>query len=293
MKIFNKYSIGIVIAAGIVTFFALAAVIPKPKSMLSQSKVTDTSNQKQLLNFVAIGDSLTEGVGDTTGTGGYVPLLKQAITEETGIDAIHVENFGKSGDRSDQILKRIKKKEEIRNALKEADFITLTAGGNDLMKVIKSEFMNDLSYETFDKPREKFEKQLSLLIAEIRKYNLQAPIYLMGIYNPFYLSFQDVSEMQEIVTLWNEGAKEAIKGEKKVYFIPINESLYKGLDGKIGIGDEREQTTNSSSTNPSESSVNNLISEVDNFHPNNLGYQIMANNFKEKMLDTKKEWLEK
>lgn len=281
-----KYSLGVFVLACVLGFVALAVIIPKAQPMFSEPTKTKVK-EKQLLNFAAIGDSLTEGVGDTTNAGGYVPLLKQAISEETGIDAIHSDNFGKAGDRSDQILKRIKKNEDIQKGLKNADFITLTVGGNDLMKVIKSEFMNDISYETFDKPREEFKKQLSLLLAEIRSYNAKAPIYLMGIYNPFYLSFQEVSEMQDIVTLWNDGAKEAIRDEKKVYFIPINDSLYKGLDGQIGIGSE--ETTTSST----EKTMNNLISEVDNFHPNNLGYQIMANAFKEKMFETKKDWLEK
>ncbi|WP_314059457.1 SGNH/GDSL hydrolase family protein [uncultured Vagococcus sp.] len=290
MKLIHKYSysLGLVILACVIGFVALAAVIPKAKPMFSESSPTEKAKEKQLLNFVAIGDSLTEGVGDTTKAGGYVPLLKQGISEETGIDAIHSDNFGKAGDRSDQILKRIKKNEDIQKGLKNADFITLTVGGNDLMKVIKSEFMNDISYETFDKPLEEFKKQLSLLIAEIRSYNSKAPIYLMGIYNPFYLSFQEVSEMQDIVTLWNDGAKEAIRDEKRVYFIPINDSLYKGLNGEIGIG-----KTTDSSTSSAEATMNNLISEVDNFHPNNLGYQIMANAFKDKMFETKKDWLEK
>ncbi|MBP1040587.1 SGNH/GDSL hydrolase family protein [Vagococcus sp. BWB3-3] len=290
MKLIQKYSysLGVLILACVIGFMALAALIPKAQPMFGE-QTAEKSQEKQLLNFAAIGDSLTEGVGDTTKSGGYVPLLKQAISEETGIDAIHSDNFGKAGDRSDQILKRIKKNEEIQTGLKEADFITLTVGGNDLMKVVKSEFMNDISYETFDKPLEEFKKQLGLLIAEIRSYNSEAPIYLMGIYNPFYLSFQEVSEMQDIVTLWNDGAKEAIKDEQKVYFIPINDSLYKGLNGQIGIGSDTTETSTSSSGG----SLNNLISEVDNFHPNNLGYQIMANAFKEKMFETKKDWLEK
>lgn len=291
MKQFHryKYSVGLVVLGAVVGFLALGGLIPKAQPMFSEVKNSAKTKQKQLLNFVAIGDSLTEGIGDTTNAGGYVPLLRQSLSEETGIDAIHADNFGKAGDRSDQILKRIKKNEDIQKGLKNADFITLTVGGNDLMKVVKSEFMNDISYETFDKPREEFKKQLSLLIAEIRSYSKKAPIYLMGIYNPFYLSFQEVSEMQDIVTLWNDGAKEAIRDEEKVYFIPINDSLYKGLDGQIGIGSD-ETTTSSSS---SEAPINNLISNVDNFHPNNLGYQIMANAFKDKMFETKKDWLEK
>lgn len=275
----------------LLVYVVLQLAIPKAPPIFGEQGQNQTHQEKELLNFVALGDSLTEGVGDTTASGGYVPLLKQGISEETSVDVIHSDNYGKAGDRSDQILKRLKKSKELQKALKKADFITLTAGGNDLMKVIKSEFMNDISYETFDKPRDKFQANLKELLLEIRKYNKTAPIYQMGIYNPFYLNFQEMTEMQDIVDFWNQGAKEITSEVKKVYFIPINDLLYKGLDGQIGIGSDTNETTGSS--NMANGPVNNLISEVDNFHPNNLGYQIMAKAFKEQMLATKAAWLEK
>ena len=35
----------------------------------------EVQDQDKIVNYVALGDSLTEGVGDATGQGGFVPLL--------------------------------------------------------------------------------------------------------------------------------------------------------------------------------------------------------------------------
>ncbi|MFP9045162.1 GDSL-type esterase/lipase family protein, partial [Enterococcus faecalis] len=91
-------------------------------------------NKKEKLHYIAIGDSLTEGVGDQTKQGGFVPLVANDLKDRYNLTAVETENYGVNGERSDQILKRVKTKEEIRNNIKTADFITLTVGGNDLMK---------------------------------------------------------------------------------------------------------------------------------------------------------------
>jgi hypothetical protein len=81
---------------------------------------------------VAIGDSLTEGIGDETGNGGYVGILNHTF-EDNNFN-ITVENFGKKGNRTDQLLKRLEK-EDIASAIKEADMVIITIGANDIMKI--------------------------------------------------------------------------------------------------------------------------------------------------------------
>ena len=60
---------------------------------------------------MAIGDSLTEGVGDESENGGYVGILNNTF-EDNNLN-ITVDNFGKKGNRSDQLLKRLEKKDII------------------------------------------------------------------------------------------------------------------------------------------------------------------------------------
>ena len=77
---------------------------------------------------MAIGDSLTEGVGDTTNQGGFVPILSQSLTDTYHYQVSH-DNYGVSGNTSNQILTRMKDKQDIQNSLAKADMMTLTVGG--------------------------------------------------------------------------------------------------------------------------------------------------------------------
>ncbi len=273
-------------------FLLLSMKIPKAAPLLSQSKskVERSDSQKEVLRLVAIGDSLTEGIGDTTNSGGYVPLISQSLTETYKLNAVETDNFGVSGNRSDQILKRIKNKTDIQKSLKSADVIVLTVGGNDLMKIVKSKLLNGLTTDSFTKPMAQYKKRLENIFKEIRQYNETAPIYLFGIYNPFYVYFSDITEMQDIVDNWNDTSQSTAEQEGNSYFIPINDLLYNGS----GITENTTDSgTGSSSGSTSNSAENDLIFEKDHFHPNNLGYQIMANALRDKMAETKKKWLDK
>lgn len=268
----------------LLTVLLLLLLIPKAQPYFNTQNTSNTNkNNKEILKYVAIGDSLTEGVGDLTNAGGFVPIVAKDIQEKFSLNAVEIENFGKNGDRSDQILKRIKKSEDIQAQLGEADMITLTVGGNDLMKVIKGDVFN-LTIDSFDKPLASYQKQMTSLLEEIRKYNEDAPVYVLGIYNPFYLYFPEITEMQQIVTNWNDGTEAVVTQQEKMYFIPINDLLYKGVDGDVGITGSEEDSTGDAVTN-------NAIYEEDHFHPNNLGYQLMANAVRQKMIETKDDWL--
>ena len=175
----------ILIALGVFTLLSVA--IPKAKPLLKQEKVATTAqkNQKEVIHYTAIGDSLTEGIGDLTNSGGFVPIVADDLKEHYNLNGVQTDNFGKNGDRSDQILKRIKEKPEIQKGLASADVITLTVGGNDLMKVISSNIF-DLKVSSFNRPQKAYQRRVRRLLEEIREYNEKAPIYVLGIYNPFY-----------------------------------------------------------------------------------------------------------
>lgn len=293
-KIKNSVSFfGLFFVAVLVTFVVGSMIIPKAEKINSPEKqMKQNVKRMDILRISAVGDSLTEGIGDTTHTGGYVPLLQTDLSERYPIDVVQADNHGKSGDRSDQILKRIKKNEEMQESIKKADVILLTVGGNDLMKVVQTKIFDTLSLKTFTKPRTKYQKQLEDLYSEIRKLNPKAPIYQLGIYNPFYKNFSEIEEMQDIVDFWNEGSKEFVEKQKNAYFVPINDEIYNGLPD-IVVTIDSNNTKKKASDKSNEDLINNLISEEDSFHPNNLGYQIISNAFRLKMESTKKEWLQK
>lgn len=273
-------------------FLLLIVAFPKAKPILGTGTTQISKNEtKEVIHYTAIGDSLTEGIGDLTNSGGFVPLVARDLQEQYNLNGVQTDNFGKNGDRSDQILKRIKKDKEIQAGLTSADIITLTVGGNDLMKVIKGDVFR-LTKRTFEKPLKNYQKEVEKLLAEIRKYNADAPIYVLGIYNPFYLYFPDITEMQEIVDSWNNGTEEIVSAEEKAYFIPINDLLYKGAGDQVGIVSS-EDVAAGTATSSEQDIKNNALYEEDHFHPNNLGYQIMASTVRDKMVKTQDQWLKK
>ncbi|MFM0585861.1 SGNH/GDSL hydrolase family protein [Streptococcus suis] len=256
------------------SIFLFHQLIPVASSRISRQELT--VSEKISFRYVALGDSLTEGVGDTTGQGGFVPLLAQSLTNDYGYE-VDYKNFGVSGNTSNQILKRMKEDGELISYLKTADLLTLTVGGNDLRKAIIKNIAN-LKVSTFDKPAKDYGKRLDTIIKTARKNNPNLPIYVVGIYNPLYLNFPELTEMQTIVDNWNAMTEQITEKYQHVYFVLINDLFYKGLEGEAGISQNGSQVTN------------NLLYEEDSFHPNNTGYEIMKKAILERMNETTESW---
>ena len=96
-----------------------------------------------------------------------------------------------------------------------------------------------------------------------------------------------MTEMQTIVDNWNQSTEDVCKEYDNVYFVPVNDLLYKGIDGKGGVTSSHET---SQSTKSSQGSLNDALFEDDHFHPNNTGYQIMSDAILKRINQTKKEW---
>ena len=266
--------------ASLLLFIVIFSVLI-PKSDTELTKKDFLAQEATPFHYVAIGDSLTEGVGDTTNQGGFVPLLAQSLTDTYDYQVTD-SNYGVSGNTSKQILQRMQEKTDIQKSLVKADMKTLTVGGNDVMAVIRKN-LTSLSVSTFTKPAKSYQKRLRQIIELARAENEDLPIYILGIYNPFYLNFPDMTEMQEIVDNWNNATESVTEEYANVYFVPINDDLYKGINGEEGIvSTSGDQTT----------VINDVLFSGDHFHPNNIGYQIMSDVTMEKISETKEEWKE-
>ena len=262
----------------LVCFFLVNWLLPSAEPVMTKPS---TSAKKKVVTYVAIGDSLTKGVGDSTNQGGFVPLLAQSLTNETGLEFKAI-NYGVSGNTSSQILSRIREKKEIRKDLKQAQLLTITVGGNDLRKAILEDTSN-LDLDRFEKASKAYEKNLKQIIELARKDNPDLPVYVVGIYNPLYLNFPDLTELQTLVDQWNQRTEETLSAYQGVYFVPINDLLYKGIDGKSGVTE---------SELGKETVTNDALYDEDSFHPNQTGYEIMKEAVLEKIHATEKKWFE-
>ena len=262
----------------LVCFFLVNWLLPSAEPVMTKPS---TSDKKKVVTYVAIGDSLTKGVGDSTNQGGFVPLLAQSLTNETGLEFKAI-NYGVAGNTSSQILTRMQEKKEIRKDLKQAQLLTITVGGNDLRKAILEDTSN-LDLDRFEKASKTYEKNLKQIIELARKDNPDLPIYVVGIYNPLYLNFPDLTELQTLVDQWNQRTEDTLSAYQGVYFVPINDLLYKGIDGKSGVTE---------SELGKETVTNDALYDEDSFHPNNTGYEIIKEAVLEKIHATEKKWFE-
>lgn len=201
----------------------------------------------QDLTIVAAGDSLTEGIGDTTESGGYLPYLKMLLENEEDINQTTFYNFGVSGNRSDQLLKKVQT-DEVKTAIRDADMVIITIGGNDMMKVVHENIAN-LTKTDFEEQKKIFERNLKLTIDIIRQENETGHIVLVGLYNPFHKWFPEIKEMNEVVSEWNEASQAILSQYSDTYFVDI-----------MNVFEMEEEE----------------LLYTDYFHPNNRGYELIA-----------------
>lgn len=256
-------------------------------TLLKSSRINENNNQvdskgvhtlvKQEINLVALGDSLTKGVGDLSRRGGYVPIAADMLEDSDYFSSVYTFNAGKSGAVASEVREHLQTDERVRSAVSNADLLTLSVGGNNLVRTFRRIGLNP-TREAFEQPLEEYEQELVSLFMEIREINSEAPIYLFGIYNPYYIYFSEIEPLQELVDSWNLQAEATTEQFDHVYFVPID-SLFNSTDSVIS-GEEVEETTEEIEKN------HPYLFQGDYFHPNEQGYQLMAEALVELMKET-------
>lgn len=217
------------------------------EAVLFEEYVIPFSFFPRKIELVGLGDSLTQGVGDELQGAGYIGRLQKEISQYKGIEEVVLTNTAKRGRRSDQLLKMLKAG-DIDHQLRKANIITLTIGGNDMMKVVKKDLF-DLRVEAFEKELVKFEKNYDQILEEIREINSSAPIILLGLYNPITAVTDEKSELDEILADWNKSIETIAYSDVNACFVPIDQLF----------------VTNA-----------NLVYHTDFFHPNSRGYELIG-----------------
>ncbi|APX72907.1 GDSL-type esterase/lipase family protein [Companilactobacillus allii] len=244
----------------------------KTEQVVQKKKKKIVVKKKSEINIVAIGDSLTQGVGDSKSVGGgYVTRLKSKVTKKYKVKT-NAYNYGVSGDTSNQIMTRIQNDDSMHKDLPKADIITVTVGGNDFMHLLKRKGL-DLTESDITTEQGKFDERLKQLLSDIRSYNSDAPIYLIGIYNPFSIYLSNVKYAKTAFINWNKASAQIAEDQKDTYFININ-NLYQPSD----------KILKKNGDNP-------YLYTGDHFHPNGKGYDMMTDQVFNKVSKTTKEWL--
>ncbi|MDT6980563.1 GDSL-type esterase/lipase family protein [Levilactobacillus zymae] len=267
-----------------------------------------TTNRRSTVRLVALGDSLTEGVGDQQKKGGYTERIATKIRQTDHVKVI-MHNYGLAGDRSDQIEKRLVNSDKMQHQVTQAQAITLTVGGNDLLQTLTQNVtINQQSQlnQQLTQAEKTYAKKLTSLLATVRRYNPRAPIYLFTIYNPIYVYFANLTQITDAVDNWNAKTKQTVRLQRRLYVVDINRDLsvgqfksvtqqarlkraaQKSNDGELSLASFQKQILASDSSKE----LNDYLSPADHFHPNAKGYRLMTQKLFAKM-QAHQQWLRK
>ena len=189
----------------------LLAVLDK----LVQAKEEPDKTTESGFQMTALGDSIAYGSNAEKGFG-YTDLFYTSIKERKNLDTAELANLGKPGRNSSELLRNIRTNKNTIDSLLKADVITISIGGNNLLRPVKAalaeEYQLDgkaagfereltrllLKKENRDKLKtviasavpgmdtgvKQFRKDWPKIIGLIRELAPEAEIYVMTVYNP-------------------------------------------------------------------------------------------------------------
>jgi lysophospholipase L1-like esterase len=237
--------------------YAIKDILYPQSSELLVSPPADKSDnglrKADKLQIVALGDSLTRGTGDQSGKG-YVGEVKELLANALNKPVYVIANYSVNGYTTKQLWNDIVNKSEVPVSIARADIVMLTIGGNDLFGLVTGNG-NPLENGGRELNPEQVRKQLPDALARLKQIldkvaelNPRAPIFYIGLYNPFE-DFDESKQSSLIIDEWNRGAFEVANRYSNMKVIPTSD-LFKGR-----LADY-------------------LYS--DHFHPNQEGYRMIA-----------------
>ncbi len=194
--------------------YAIRVVVFPQGGVIEESNATPNPVQDNAnLQIVALGDSITVGFGDTTGKG-YVKNLQELLSEERNQPVYLVGNFAQNGYTTSQVLADLTERNGIQQAVKSADIILLTAGGNDLFRM-----GDEIDVKAFQDKIPATQAILQNIFQKINEINPDLTIYYVGLYNPF-IEAVEIEGTSIAVQAWNNAAFQAAEAYDNIVVVP-------------------------------------------------------------------------
>jgi lysophospholipase L1-like esterase len=226
-------------------------------SLWNSGATPSNAAEKPPLLYLALGDSLTAGLGSTVEKGmrpyNFVAQVAKGLKKDYAIKA---KNLGIPGWTSQALVQQLETDTLLRNALRFTDLVTITIGGNDVLPFYRQQ----ASEEQFAEAIILWKKNTAAVIDQIHSINPDTTVLILELYNPLPVKDPDyergenvVKRMnQELIQLVSERAKNILGDSKHwVYTVSVEKFFY---------GKSLELTH---------------IIQGD-VHPNNKGYRVMA-----------------
>ncbi|UZJ76961.1 GDSL-type esterase/lipase family protein [Fictibacillus sp. KU28468] len=138
-------------------------------------------------HYTALGDSISVGIGSSKEWGSFVQRYT-VLLEHTLFKTYHLSNYAKNGFTTLDVLSSIEEP-KIRKALMNSEIITITAGGNDLIRAGKKYLLKKEEVE-FHQTLKECQRNMSAILRNIiemkEKGKKNYIIRLTNIYNPYH-----------------------------------------------------------------------------------------------------------
>lgn len=168
-----------------------------PKPMGGKAKDEDMAEQDMIAAYEKYMNRRKGGVADPNYVNefSYPAVLKTKLSEATNIT---LQSYARTGDQTKDLLAKLgpnysdaeiaTKKGEILEAVKQADYITLCIGANDILQRATgiNIFMKDLNWfrDTFKSDLEKFKANFDTILGTLADNG--ATVYVMSVYSPYH-----------------------------------------------------------------------------------------------------------
>lgn len=211
-----------------------------------------SSASTKVINLVAFGDSITHGIGDPAKKG-YIDGVKMKL-EDIQNTPVKVSNFAIPRYSTDKVLEQLQDK-KINTQIKKASYIILYIGTNDFRKSASYQF-NPLDVKRINDGKVTFTANLNKILENIRKDNSTAPIFVLGLYQP-YVEYSNRKEILSSIKDWNDEIVKVIDSFDRIEYVAT-----------LDLFQDKPKSTYFS----------------DSLHPNPAGYKLIANRLSEKVL---------
>jgi len=188
--------------------------------------------QEEPLKLVVLGDSIAKGAGVICDSNTFA----NRIAAERGYA---LQNFGKGGDTSGSLLYKVTENEGIREAIRGADIITVSIGGNDFypsVYLIATGLLGDIDW--MEPRRAALKENYGAAIDEIRALkNPDALLIVQTLYNPVFSFMPPTAHVmyEEVVLGINAVIRGYLEEHPGAYRIADVYAAFQGRHGLVFI----------------------------------------------------------
>lgn len=212
-----------------------------PPPPVTPRRIVEPSGRRLLL---VLGDSLARGTGDEKGRG-FAGDVEDSLRRCGQVELV---NLGVNGAESGQVRESVESP-NVRTLAASADWILVSAGGNDLSHAVpRAASPSPQALEQIGQARRQFLSNLRAMLSTLREANPSAPIYLIGLYDPFDGGDAAARAGASVILSWNAAEQETALAFPAVVVVPTFD-LFAGQPQRLA---------------------------GDHFHPNQKGYEAIA-----------------